>query len=178
MAIAGLVFIWTGQVFRPFALVRPAEPVRELSTAAGGRRSRRTLVRRGGQLGFNASHSRKVLQVLQELAVTSSDVSEKNCSKSNSLKRGGKASWPTKRRAKAGMALGSGRWTVNVPSRLPLTQCAEHPEGEAQPETRMDARFQGESAPICTKSTITPRWGVRSACASAWLRSRRMGSQR
>src|SRR6516225_1365293 len=38
------------------------------------------------------------------IASTSADPSSKNCSRSNSLSRDGRASWPTKRRAKEDMA--------------------------------------------------------------------------
>ncbi|WP_436293029.1 MULTISPECIES: toxin glutamine deamidase domain-containing protein [unclassified Variovorax] len=61
-----------------------------------------------------------------------------------------------------GHGIGQGRWTVNVPSRLPLTQCAEHPEGEASAGNPHGCWVSGESAPICTKSTISP--GCRFPC--------------
>ena len=92
---------------------------------------------------------------------------DRNCARSKSLKRGGKASWPTKRRAKAGMAMGGDRWAVNVAPRLLSAHCTKHPLGEASAGSPHGCWVSGESAPICTKGTTTPGRPIWPPCASA-----------
>jgi hypothetical protein len=110
-------------------------------------------------ISISAAGRRWSLRNCSRMAATSADVSVKNCSRSNSFKRGGKASWPTKRSAKAGMTLGS--WQV-AGGRLMYGQGPSQPRqalilrGSRPPGTRMDAGFQAKAHQSARKVRLPP----------------------